>query len=364
MPGQMPRAPGKKENYNLDYSRWDCLDDDAAAKAPSAPEREAAREVSSRDEDLEDMLGHMPPELREAARLLNLARENNDPAAERRANELVMQAMKKGTPEMQREFLQQVSKTSPDAAEVLAPEFGLVDPASQEVGSKIDRLRKEMESGAAATRKQLESLNEQQEKLERLRSPEDILKFMHQEGMSDNDLRQIFSGDDRHMEKCIGGMLDRCAKEAADVRIGDPEKAVKAAEALHASVCGDGSPPELASGPQVGATSSAAAGPPASAPAPVEEVAIPDYRLQYHKDDRGAYIAIELTCSLPGVLDMSAIGLDVSEKHVRLSTLAPAPRFAVNAGPFPVLIEPSEARAKYSKKRQELSLTVPAKAVR
>jgi len=65
---------------------------------------------------------------------------------------------------------------------------------------------------------------------------------------------------------------------------------------------------------------------------------------------------------MPGVADMSAILLDVSEKHIRLSTCAPAPRYAVNAGPFPVLIDPSAARAKYSKRKQELSIEVPAKA--
>jgi len=41
----------------------------------------------------------------------------------------------------------------------------------------------------------------------------------------------------------------------------------------------------------------------------------------------------------------------------------PHPRYAVNAGPFPVLIEPGMARAKYSKKREELSISVPAKVV-
>jgi len=85
------------------------------------------------------------------------------------------------------------------------------------------------------------------------------------------------------------------------------------------------------------------------------------YRLQYQKDEAGKYTVVELKCNLPGVADMSVINLDVSEKHLRLSTMAPAPLYAVNAGPFPVLIDPSGARAKYSKKREELSISVPAK---
>merc|ERR1719310_2442335 len=79
-------------------------------------------------------------------------------------------------------------------------------------------------------------------------------------------------------------------------------------------------------------------------PEPKEpEVTIPMYRLQYQKDEAGKYTAVELKCNLPGVADMSVINLDVSEKHLRLSTMAPAPRYAVNAGPFPVLIDPSGA---------------------
>lgn len=100
---------------------------------------------------------------------------------------------------------------------------------------------------------------------------------------------------------------------------------------------------------------------PAAPPEP--EVMIPMYRLQYTKDDKGRYATVELKCTLPGVADMSAINLDVSEKHLRLSTMDPHPRYAVNAGPFPVLIEPGMARAKYSKKREELSISVPAKVV-
>ena len=91
------------------------------------------------------------------------------------------------------------------------------------------------------------------------------------------------------------------------------------------------------------------------------EVILPNHRLQYKKDGDGKYVAMELICELPGVQDMSCIVLDIAEKHVRLSTVDPAPRYVVNAGPFPVLIDPSAAKAKFSKKRAELSVLVPAK---
>jgi len=89
---------------------------------------------------------------------------------------------------------------------------------------------------------------------------------------------------------------------------------------------------------------------------PKEEVIIPDHRLQYQKDANGRYTSVELKCTLPGVSDMSMIALDVADRHVRLNTCKPAPRYCVNAGPFPVLIDAGAARAKYSKKREELLL--------
>merc|ERR1711907_704504 len=102
---------------------------------------------------------------------------------------------------------------------------------------------------------------------------------------------------------------------------------------------------------------------PKKPPPPKEpEIIVPVYRLQYEKDEDGRVTSVEIKCNLPGVTDMSIINLDVAEKHIRLNTVPPAPRYAVNAGPFPVRIDPSAARAKYSKKREELSVSVPAKA--
>merc|ERR1719401_1076755 len=104
--------------------------------------------------------------------------------------------------------------------------------------------------------------------------------------------------------------------------------------------------------------------PPAPAPAPRRppppEPKIPEHRVQYQKDDNGRLASVELRCELPGVGSMDDIEVDVSERHLRLRTLAPA--YVVNVGPFPDLVEATAARAKFSKKRHELTLSVPAKA--
>lgn len=231
-----------------------------------------------------------------------------------------------------------------------------------------------MEKDAENSRKQLEGLARQQEELEGLSSPEDFLKFIQKQGMKEEDIQRMFGGDQGFMEDACKSMLDRAAAIPDAERLqgcsaDSAEKALRDAEALHEAICGierHGQAP--VAGDTVRETAVAAAEAPAVAPArqakpaPAEEpVKIPEHRLQYQKDADGRYTSVELRCELPGVPDMAHIALDVSEKFVRLTTAAPGPRFAVNAGPFPVLIDPSGARAKYSKRRSELTVTVPAK---
>jgi len=232
------------------------------------------------------------------------------------------------------------------------------------VTDTISALKKKMEKGQEATRKQMQALQEQQEKLEMLKSPEDIVKFMASSGMKEEDLQRMFSGDVEHMEACMKGMLDKAMVPEGKNPMEDADTAVKAAEKLHSTLMGSGQ--EAPEDGKAAPADPAAPTRPASVkkkPAE-EEVKIPEHRLQYEKDSDGRYTNVELRCIMPGISSMSAIALDVSEKHVRLSTVAPAPKYVVNAGPFPVLIEPSEARAKYSKKREELTVSVPAKADR
>ena len=60
----MPRGPGKKSNYNLDYSRFDGA---GYAKIDGGEEVAEGEEMP---EDFKVALKNMPPELQEAYRLV------------------------------------------------------------------------------------------------------------------------------------------------------------------------------------------------------------------------------------------------------------------------------------------------------
>lgn len=389
----MPRGPGKKENYNLDYSRFnkfDHLDDenDEVICQPQKPSSEA--DAAGGPPQMEELLRGMPRDLQEAYQLSAISKQSGDPAAQRRASELALRAVQNGSPEVQREFLRNISEQMPEAAAKLSSQLMAgpgVAPASkdpkqlleameeeaaiglakkkleespEEIGLRVDSLREQLLSGQEATRKELESLKKQQEDLEKIKSPEEFFKFMHQGGLNPEDMQRIFSGDTQHMEAKCKEMLEKSTEEHADQRRRS-EAASLAADEIHSSLFGRSEDKPVTS--STPADSPKAVPPePSRRPAPAEpEVQIPMHRLQYQKDPNGRYTTVELRCNLPGVADMSGINLDVSEKHIRLSTDHPLPRYAVNAGPFPVLIDPSAARAKYSKKREELCVSVSAK---
>lgn len=389
----MPRGPGKAENYNLDYSRWSggAWNEEGAAvvKDGADPSESQVREA----------LRGMPPELQEAFRLQQIANQSGDPAAKQRAGELALRAVKNGSPQIQRDFIENISKHDPEVAKQLSREMqiGAGSSSSPVASAKeglasldgtIQSLRSRMEEGAEQTKKQLSALQAQQDQLGRLKSPEDMLKFMHEEGdMTPEDMQRIFAGDQMHMENKVREVLDKATKSAARKEKGegnlgdferDSEQALKEVELLHKTLTGadDSEDRGVVSVVAKGANGRPAAAeasrdveavqvvrPPRKEEKKEPEVTIPDYRLRYSKDeDSGRFTGVTLQCTLPGVTSMSAIALDVSEKHMRLTTSAPAPRYAVNAGPFPVLLDPGAARAKFSKKRGELTVEVPAAA--
>lgn len=382
----MPRGPGKKENYNLDYSRFNKFDHEEGealdvSEQKTCNEADAAGGLPAGMPDMRDMLRSMPPELQEAYHLMSIAKANGDTEAQQRANELALQAVSKGGPEVRNTFMKHIAEQMPSIAGRLSKDMaglapGDVDPKAmlqgleneavqnrmaeeleEDPNKRIDSLRKQMEEGQKTTRAEMENLEKKQAELERIKSPEEFMKFMTESGITQEDLQRIFSGDEEHMQARFNDTLEKQMSKGIEHSSTDSMEALKKADEIHSTLFG--TTPE-----EVPAQAPEPVKPVRKAPAPQEpEVTVPMYRLQYQKDDEGKYTNVELKCTLPGVADMSAINLDVSEKHLRLSTVAPAPRYAVNAGPFPVLIDPSGARAKYSKKREELSISVPAKVV-
>jgi len=324
---------------------------------------------------MRDLLRSCPPELREAYHLMSIAKANGDTEAQQRANELALKAVEKGGPEVRNSFMQNISKQMPEIAEKLNKDMsgpGSKDPRAmmeglheeavnhamkkdEDPGARIDNLRKEMEEGQKSTRAELDRLQAKQDELEKIRSPEEFFKFMKEEGITQEDIQRIFSGDQDHMQTRFNETLEQKeAKKASEKSL----EALKKVDEVHGALFGTSKEE-----PEEKVPEEVPQKPARRAPSPPKEpeVTIPVYRLQYQKDEAGKYTSVELKCTLPGVADMSGINLDLSDRHLRLTTVAPAPRYAVNAGPFPVLIDPNGARAKYSKKREELSISVPAK---
>lgn len=271
---------------------------------------------------------------------------------QKEANELVLKAIEKGGPEVRQRFLEEVSQQLPEGTHVpsLEAQGEAVDleESADSMLKRMDKMKAEMEAGREATRKQLDALEKQQETLQNISSPEDFVNFMHQEGMSNEDIQRMLT-DPGQMEEMMSKLVNNAGDPGEHSRkLTGAEEAAKEAEELHKRLC-EPKVTKVTKAPEVKLVK-----PP--------EVILPNHRLQYKKDEEGKYSAMELVCELPGVQEMACIVLDIAEKHVRLNTIEPAPRYAVNAGPFPVLIEPGAARAKFSKKRNELSVMVPAKA--
>jgi len=371
----MPRGPGKKENYNLDYSRFNSFDRDedddaqkkkdadAASKAQRVQDEADAAGGHSNMPDMRDLLRSMPVELQEAYHLMSIAKANGDEKAQKMANELALKAVEKGGPEVRNAFMKNVAEQMPEIAGKVNTNISEVAPsaldpkkiAPEQSEDRIENLRKQMEEGQKATRAEMDKLQKKQEELERIRNPEDFFKFMQEEGINQEDLQRMFSGDEDHMKKRFSETMERKEKEEK-AKSQEASEALKKVDELHSTLFGSKPEEPPAQDPEPEKPVRRAPEPPKE-----PEVTIPMYRLQYEKDAAGKYVSVELKCTLPGVADMSSINLDISERHLRLSTTAPAPRYAVNAGPFPVLIDASGARAKYSKKREELSISVPAK---
>jgi len=397
----MPRGPGKPANYNLDYSRFnkfdleglDGLDESdeqpqpaARAKATeSAKPQPAARTKATAKAQPDgpgeipmEMFQNLPGELREAFRLQQIAHSTGDPKAQQRAQELAMEAIEKGGPEVKKKFqaemMKEMSKHPQARTEIEKtmnsamsgsgnsnpggyPSSDLKE-ATGDTLSNLNSLRDEMEKGQKRAQEQMEKLRKQQEDMEKLAtngSPEDFFKFMHNQGLSEEDLQRAFQGDEKHMESVVKKMLDKTD--------GDPDadpglkKALSAVDQLHSGLCDDDWTRDMPAEPEPTKPTPEKK---KAKPKPMPEAKIAEHRVQYQKDDTGRVTSVELRAELPGVESMAGIELDVSERHLRLHTKAPA--YLVNVGPFPVLVDATAARAKFSKKRQELTLSVPAKS--
>lgn len=356
----MPRGPGKKENYNFDYSRFNDADD--IIKENEAKEADVPLEVFNK----------LPGELKEAFRLMQIARQTGDDRAQERANELALQAVNRGGPEMQQKFQEELmrqAEQNPDAKAGIesllnfpagggAPGKGKKDPEStlEGLSSTINSLTLEMQKGRERTRQQLEAMEKQQQLLEQLRGPEDFARFMDEQGVTQEDLQRALGGDEEHMKKMVDRSLEKIAPPHAKTHADAMDQVLDAVDSLHGTLTDQPQKPAQEKSAKVDNEMVAH---PRKKTEPKIQMVIPEHRVQYQKDESGRLQQVELRCQLPGVESMNAIEVDVSENHLRLRTSSPA--YVVNVGPFPAFVDASAAKAKFSKKRQELTLTVPSK---
>merc|ERR1719486_1792614 len=113
---------------------------------------------------------------------------------------------------------------------------------AEDTSNRIEGLRKEMEEGQKTTRAELDNLQKKQEELERIRNPEDFLKFMQEEGITQEDLQRIFSGDQEHMQARFRETIDK--KDAEKASSKKSAEALKKVEDLHTTLFGPDTPEE------------------------------------------------------------------------------------------------------------------------
>merc|ERR1719420_2328598 len=116
----------------------------------------------------------------------------------------------------------------------------------------MDGLREQMMQGQKKAQKQMDMLRKQQEDLEKLvhnGSPEDFFKFMHQQGLSEDDMQRAFSGDEKHMESVVKQMLDKTDDDDPDSAEG-LKKALECVDDLHSGLMGNDLPDDKAPEPE------------------------------------------------------------------------------------------------------------------
>lgn len=408
----MPRGRGEKKNYNLDYSRFSQLDDDSDDEAPSKPAAGGGKAVHGVSDAMRGMMpenmplpddAEFPQELRDAMNMMRYSKITGDEGARRKATELAMKAVEDGGPEIRARF-EEVTRTMLEKEGITAePTSGLpgewrdtaaarteprgVDEVAGELGGLKDKMMQQLE----ATQKQMEMLQQQQSQLEGLQSPEDFFRFMADRGFKPEDVQRALT-DEEYGRELMERQFAKDAKDAqvvsddvmkqvealgADLKgvLSEKEDLTKEKEPAAAKASSSSSSLRLKEGQGKEEKKRGQGGQPQSA-VPEEDSSgllpaaaggasceVPEHQLQILKDEEGTgkVAEIVLTVQLPGVASMAAVELDVSARHLRLQTTQD-PRYMLSLGPLVAEVAPDEARAKFSKKKQELVLRLTAAA--
>lgn len=357
------RGACKPAHYNLDYSRFGAFDQDDDEEEPAR-----ANFMSKAMQN-----PNLPPELREAFFLAQVAKEDGDASKRERADELVRQAIRNGGPEIQKRFsesldyMQQTPEYQQKAAELkmsmpTAEQF--LAPGSSELGAGSS-LKGRIEDKMRSTQGALQGLLAQQAKLEALASnpdPAAIEGFFKDQGWSEEDIARSLSDKD-YATKLFSSQLPKGLMTGDDV-----EKDLAAAEAECEAVLDSikevapKAKPKTKVAVKTAASSTASAAPAQRsrdsgeavvASKPPRAETRPSASARVSRENGEAVVVVTFPA---GVQSMAEVELDVAPGTLRVQGPAFAP-LAVTL-PKDVVTDGVQA-AKFSKKRGELTVRLP-----
>jgi len=210
------------KSYSSDYSKWDRIvdsdsDDEPSTKSKSKS-KSKSKEINSVEElDANDKL------LLQAAKMAQQGQMSGNPSLVADSMRMAESALRsKGVPEQEVQKVMQEEKAK----------FGLIpaplpDPENEPLN--IHSAKGKMKNALSAHEKELERLQEQEEMLGRLNSPEDFFKFMTESGMSEEQIQRMMSGDTSAMEEAI-------RKQESNVNDAETAKTLSQVDGLTAQI--------------------------------------------------------------------------------------------------------------------------------
>lgn len=216
------RGACKPEHYNLDYSRFNQFDQDEDGDQPAGPA--SFYQQAMRNPNL-------PPELREAFYLSQVAKETGDMEKQKRADELVRKAISSGGPEIQARFKQSLGEMQQDPKfQQKAQELKLQMPSAEaflagDADSSPADLKQQIERKLMGTNSALDNLLQQQAKLEAIAESKDpamIDEFFKSQGWTDEQVQRAMQEPEYAMElfssklpSMVTDGVDRAAEKAS-----------------------------------------------------------------------------------------------------------------------------------------------------
>eukprot|EP00658_Telonema_sp_P-2_P025688 TRINITY_DN20345_c0_g1_i3.p1 TRINITY_DN20345_c0_g1~~TRINITY_DN20345_c0_g1_i3.p1 ORF type:complete len:378 (-),score=109.16 TRINITY_DN20345_c0_g1_i3:346-1479(-) len=179
-----------KGGYGTDYRKWDrIIDSDSDDEAPSSA-RPASKEPPMDEND---------KRLLQAAQLTQQAQMRGDATGMEAAMRMAQSALRaKGVPE---EEVQKVlaQERSRQAGEPMPP------PPKPSAPLNVEAAKGNMQSALSSANAQLQRIEEQQERLATMSSPEDLFAFMVEQGMDQEQIQRMMNGDTSVVEQFVQG---------------------------------------------------------------------------------------------------------------------------------------------------------------